>query len=83
MRYLGEENISEVCNIWESFRACTGSTSEINDFAGYVDIDVHVVTCDVLTDEYLLEIVQSRTDDTNETEEKQVEPDSVALQPTK
>jgi hypothetical protein len=27
--------------------------------------------------------VQSRTDDTNETEEKQVEPNNVSLQPTK
>jgi hypothetical protein len=48
-----------------------------------VDIDAHAMTCDVLTDEDLLEIVQSRTDDINETEEEQVEPDSVALQPTK
>jgi hypothetical protein len=48
-----------------------------------VDIDAHAMTCDVLTDENLLEIVQSRTDDIIETEEEQVEPDSVALQPTK
>jgi hypothetical protein len=37
----------------------------------------------LLTNEELLEIVQSRTDDINDTEEEQVEPDSVALQPTK
>jgi hypothetical protein len=73
--------ISEVCNISETFQAGTGSTAVISEFADYVEIDTHAMTCDVLTDEDLLEIVQSRTDDTNETEE--VESDSVALQPTK
>jgi hypothetical protein len=36
-----------------------------------------------MTDEDLLEIVQFRTDYTNETEKEQVELDSVHLQPTK
>jgi hypothetical protein len=49
----------------------------------YVAIDAHAMTCDVLTDEDLLEIVQFRTDYTNETEKEQVELDSVPLQPTK
>jgi hypothetical protein len=64
-------------------RAGTGSTAEINEFADYVAIDAHAMTCDVLTDEDLLEIVQFRTDYTNETEKEQVELDSVPLQPTK
>jgi hypothetical protein len=42
-----------------------------------VEIEDDAVTCDMLTNEDLLTIVQSRTDDTNETEEEQVEPDSV------
>jgi hypothetical protein len=42
-----------------------------------VDNDAYAMTCDVLNDENLLEIVQSKTDDTNETEEEQVEPDIV------
>jgi hypothetical protein len=41
MQNLGEENISEVCNCWEAFRAGTGSTAEIIEFADYVDIDAH------------------------------------------
>jgi hypothetical protein len=50
LRFLGEENISEVCNIWETFQAGTESIVEINEFADYVDIDAHDLTCDVLTD---------------------------------
>jgi hypothetical protein len=58
MRYLGEENISEVCNICETFRAGTGSTLDINEFTDYVDIDTHAMTFVLLTDEDSLEIVQ-------------------------
>jgi hypothetical protein len=46
----GEKNISEVCNIWNTFRAGTGSTEKINEFSDYVDIDAHA----------LLEIVQMK-----------------------
>jgi hypothetical protein len=50
MRNLREENISEVFNVWETYRA---NTAEINEFAY-----AHAMTCDELTDEDLLEIVQ-------------------------
>jgi hypothetical protein len=42
MQNLGEENISEVCNSWEAFRAGTGSTAEILEFPDYVDIDAQI-----------------------------------------
>jgi hypothetical protein len=49
LRYLEEQRISEVCNIWETFRAGTRSTAEINEFSDYLGIDAHAMTCDVLS----------------------------------